>query len=165
MALTSGFKFLVAWSAVSILLGCGALGGGGGNAVTPSLQRVTSATRPLQSPPPIGGTYRGSYTEKRNGKSYSGRFHMVVDEHNSKIAGPLDVRGGLMGPYNTFFVGKVRASGNGAELRFDAPQLGGYDVGVKVQAFVVSGNLTGAGHGGSPSQGNYQRWTFRATKE
>ncbi|HLX26222.1 MAG TPA: hypothetical protein VKR05_04460 [Candidatus Cybelea sp.] len=164
MALTLGLRLIMTSAAVLMLSACGGAGTGG-SFEAPSLARITEMTQPLATPPAVEGTYHGSYTEKRNGKMYSGKFRMVLyEQHNSKIGGRFDVRGGYVGKYNTGFFGKVRPSGSGAELRFDCPQLGGYDVGVEFRASVVGDNLTGAGHGGHRSQGDYQRWTLKATK-
>ncbi len=161
MAWTFGLRLIAAGVALAAISACGVSGATGEAPETPSFERIT---QPLTTPPAVEGTYRGSFTEKENGKTYTGTLRMVVHEHNFKISGPFHVRGGTPHKLDTAFVGKVRASGDGAELRFTVPWLGGYDVDVKVRASVVAGNLTGTGRGSWGSQRNYQRWTFKAAK-
>jgi len=132
-------------------------------------QRVAAGRYPgrsiwgYETPPNVMGTYRGWYTERQDGRTVKGTVRIVVREKRIKITGSFVIRG-HNNPLNTYFVGKVRETPQGAVLRFQVVWLGGYGNSVNMHAQVTG--MTPEGEGRSQVRTNHEasRWKFRVTK-
>ena len=148
-----------AFVAVALLAGCG---GAQSSAMPQGLAQV-EASAGYERPPNVTGTYRGWYIETRNGHTVKGRLRIVIRQKLFKITGPLNIRG-HDNPQNTYFVGKVKQSPQGALLRFQVVWLGGYGNSVNVHARVTGMTLEGEGSSQVRTRSEGSRWKFKATK-
>jgi hypothetical protein len=148
-----------AFVAVALLAGCG---GAQSSAMSQGAAQV-EASAGYETPPNVTGTYRGWYIETRNGQTVKGRLRIVIRQKLFKITGPLNIRG-HDNPQNTYFVGKVKQSPQGALLRFQVVWLGGYGNSVNVHARVTGMTLEGEGSSQVRTRSEGSRWKFKATK-
>lgn len=153
---------LGAASSVAVLAGCG----GAQNTVSSALPQGATqleASAGYETPPNVTGTYRGWYIETRDGQTVKGHLRIVIRQKRFEITGPFDIRS-HDNRRNTYFVGKVKQSPQGALLRFSAVWLAGYDNSVNVHAQVTGTSLDGEGHSSVKSGSGASRWKFKATK-
>jgi hypothetical protein len=147
---------------VAILAGCGgaqiAMNGS-----VPQAATQVGASGGYETPPNVTGTYRGWYTETRDGRTVKGTVRIVVREKQFTITGPFVIRG-HDNPLGTYFVGKVREAPQGAVLRFQVVWLGGYGNSVNVHARVTGMTLEGEGRSQVRTNHEGSRWKFKATK-
>jgi hypothetical protein len=158
-----GRQALVVGLAVAFLAGCG----GAQNGTMPQSAVPQGAPQVETSggyeAPNVTGTYRGWYIETRNGQTVKGRVRIVVQQKRFKITGPFDIRG-HDNRVNTYYVGKVKQSPQGALLRFQVVWLGGYGNSVNVRARVTGATLDGEGQSQVKSGSEASHWKFKATK-
>jgi hypothetical protein len=157
----SARRALVVALAAAILAGCG-----GAQSITSAVPQGGTwieASGGYDTPPTVAGTYRGSYTETRNGQTVKGRVRIVIRQKRVKIMGSFDIRG-HGNPFKTYFVGRVKESPQGALLRFQVVWLGGYGNSVNVHARVTGRTLDGEGRSQETEGSEASRWKFKATK-
>lgn len=152
---------LGAWLAAVMLTACG-----GANIAVPGAVPQTTggeAARSYTTPPNVTGTYRGLYTETRNGQTVKGNVRIVVGQKRFKITGSFEIRG-HDNPMKTYFVGKVKELPRGALLRFQVVWLAGYGDSVNFHARVIGTSLDGEGQSQVTEGNEASRWKIRATK-
>jgi hypothetical protein len=145
-----------------ILAGCGGAQTAMNGAVPQAANQV-AASGGYETPPNVTGRYRGWYTETRDGRTVKGTVRIVVREKRIKITGAFVIRG-HDNPLNTYFVGKVRETPEGAVLRFQVVELGGYGNNVNMHALVTGMTLEGEGRSQVRENHEGSRWKFKATK-
>lgn len=155
-------RVVLAMGLAAALAGCGGAQTSLSNVMAPGAGTAPAA-RSDSSPPDVAGTYKGRYTETRNGQTVKGRVRIVINQVQSKIRGPFDIRG-AHNPLNTFFAGKVRQGAHGVTVHFYAGMLAGYDNSVNFHGHVAGTTLSAAGHSQATSGSQASYWEFVATK-
>jgi hypothetical protein len=145
----------------AILAGCG--GAQTAPGAVPQGATPVEAAGSYANPPNVMGTYRGWYTEMRDGRTVKGTVRIVVREKQFKITGAFVIRG-HDNPLETYYVGKVREAPQGALLRFQVVWLGGYGNSVNMHARETGMTLEGEGRSQVRTGSEASRWTFKATK-